>query len=150
MKWTSKNILIQCSLNQMIIIHMILDINLFYTNYQLRQALSGYVYIIIIIIIIIINFYYCHYNWYHYCIYYDMFIDTITFTKYISYVSEIAQVRYTLTWCLPFDSDGISSDLLYDWRSCLLCFIHIIAFLGQQCLVIHNHHDDAEQPALIK
>ena len=79
-----------------------------------RQAPSGYVYIIIIIIIIIINFYYCHYNWYHYCIYYDMFIDTITFTKYISYVSEIAQVRYTLTWCLPFDSDGISSDLLYD------------------------------------
>ena len=62
MKWTSKNILIQCSLNQMIIIHMILDINLFYTNYQLRQALSGYVCIIIIIIIIIINFYYCHYN----------------------------------------------------------------------------------------
>ena len=45
----------------MIIIHMILDINLFYTNYKLRQALSGYVYIIIIIIIII-NFYYCHYN----------------------------------------------------------------------------------------
>ena len=57
---------------------MILDINLFYTNYQLRQSLSGYVYIIIIIIIIVINFYYCHYNWYHYCIYYDMFIDTIT------------------------------------------------------------------------
>ena len=57
----------------MIIIHMILDINLFYTNYQLRQALSGYVYIIIIIIIIIINFYYCHYNWYHYCIYYHMY-----------------------------------------------------------------------------
>ena len=99
---------------------------------------------------IIINFYYCHYNWYHYCIYYDMFIDTITFTKYISYVSEIAQVRYTLTWCLPFDSDGISSDLLYDWKSCLLCFINITAFLRQQCLVIHNHHDDAEQPALIK
>ena len=72
-----------------------------------------------------------------------------TFTKYISYVSDFAQVRYTLTWCLPFDSDNISSDLFYDWKSCLLCFIHITAFLGQQCLVIHNHHDDTEQPALI-
>ena len=33
-----QNILIQCSLNQMIIIHMILDINLFYINYQQRRA----------------------------------------------------------------------------------------------------------------
>ena len=40
------NILNQCSLNQMIIIHMImmiLDISLFYINYQQRQALDGYV-----------------------------------------------------------------------------------------------------------
>ena len=30
-------------LNQIIIIHMILDISLFYINYQQRQALDGYV-----------------------------------------------------------------------------------------------------------
>ena len=33
------NILIQCSLNQRIIIHMILNINLFYINYQQRRAI---------------------------------------------------------------------------------------------------------------
>ena len=38
-----QNILNQCSLNQMIIIHMIIDISLFYINYQQRQALDGYV-----------------------------------------------------------------------------------------------------------
>ena len=38
-----QNILNQYSLNQMIIIHMILDISLFYINYQQRQALGGYV-----------------------------------------------------------------------------------------------------------
>ena len=38
-----QNILIQCSLNQMIIIHLILDINLFYINYHQRRALGGYV-----------------------------------------------------------------------------------------------------------
>ena len=38
-----QNILIQCSLNQMKLIYMILDINLFYINYQQRQALDGYV-----------------------------------------------------------------------------------------------------------
>ena len=36
-------ILNQSSLNQMIIIHMILDISLFYINYQQRHALAGYV-----------------------------------------------------------------------------------------------------------
>ena len=35
--------LIQCSLNQMIIFHMILDINLSYINYQQRRALGSYV-----------------------------------------------------------------------------------------------------------
>ena len=39
----SQNILIQCSLNQMIIIHMILDINFFYFNCQQKRALGGYV-----------------------------------------------------------------------------------------------------------
>ena len=38
-----QNILSQCSLNQMTIIHMILDTSLFYINYQQRQALGGYV-----------------------------------------------------------------------------------------------------------
>ena len=38
-----QNICNQCSLNQMIIIHMILHISLFYINYQQRQALGGYV-----------------------------------------------------------------------------------------------------------
>ena len=38
-----QNILNQCSLNQMLIIHMILDISLFYINYQQRQARDGYV-----------------------------------------------------------------------------------------------------------
>ena len=42
-KMNYQNILIQCSLNQMIIIHMILDINPFYINYQQRRALGGYV-----------------------------------------------------------------------------------------------------------
>ena len=42
-KMNFQNILNQCSLNQMIIIHMILDISLFYINYQQRQALDGYV-----------------------------------------------------------------------------------------------------------
>ena len=37
-----QNILNQCSLNQMIIIHMILNISLFYINYQQRQALDGW------------------------------------------------------------------------------------------------------------
>ena len=37
------NILNQCSLNQMIITHMILDRSLFYINYQQRQAQDGYV-----------------------------------------------------------------------------------------------------------
>ena len=41
-KMNFQNILNQCSLNQMIIIHMILDISLFYINYQQRQALDGY------------------------------------------------------------------------------------------------------------
>ena len=35
--------LLKTLLNQMIIIHMILDISLFYINYQQRQALDGYV-----------------------------------------------------------------------------------------------------------
>ena len=39
----SQNILIQCSLNQMIIIDMILNINLYYINYQQRWVLGGYV-----------------------------------------------------------------------------------------------------------
>ena len=43
LKMNFQNILNQCSLNQMIIIHMILDISLFYINYQHRQALDGYV-----------------------------------------------------------------------------------------------------------
>ena len=38
-----QNILNQCSLNQMIIIHMILDMCPFYINYQQRQARDGYV-----------------------------------------------------------------------------------------------------------
>ena len=38
-----QNILSQCSLNQMMIIHIILDISVFYINYQQRQALDGYV-----------------------------------------------------------------------------------------------------------
>ena len=38
-----QNISIQSSLNQMILIHMISDINIFYINYQQRQALGGYV-----------------------------------------------------------------------------------------------------------
>ena len=42
-KMNFQNILNQCSLNQMIFIHMILDISLFYINYQQRQALDGYV-----------------------------------------------------------------------------------------------------------
>ena len=41
-KMNFQNILNQYSLNQMIIIHMILDISLFYINYQQRQALDGY------------------------------------------------------------------------------------------------------------
>ena len=41
-KMNFQNILNQCSLNQMIIIDMILDISLFYINYQPRQALDGY------------------------------------------------------------------------------------------------------------
>ena len=36
------DILIQCSRNQMIIVHIILDINLFYIYYQQRQALGGF------------------------------------------------------------------------------------------------------------
>ena len=39
----SQNISIQCSLNQMIINHMILDINNFYIDYQQRRVLGGYV-----------------------------------------------------------------------------------------------------------
>ena len=42
-----QSILNQCSLNQMIIIHMILDISLIYINYQQRQARDGYVYVLI-------------------------------------------------------------------------------------------------------
>ena len=42
-KMNFQNILNQCSLYQMIIIHMTLDISLFYINYQQRQALDGYV-----------------------------------------------------------------------------------------------------------
>ena len=38
-----QNILNQCSLNQIMIIHMILDISLFYINYQQRQAMGSYV-----------------------------------------------------------------------------------------------------------
>ena len=38
-----------------------------------------------------------------------MFISNITCTNCILYVSEIAKVWYTLTWCWPFDRDGISS-----------------------------------------
>ena len=38
-----QSILNQCSQNQMIIIHMILDIILFYINNQQRQLLDGYV-----------------------------------------------------------------------------------------------------------
>ena len=38
-----QNIVNQCWLNQMIIIHMILNISLFYINCQQRHALGGYV-----------------------------------------------------------------------------------------------------------
>ena len=38
-----QNILNPFSLNQMKIIHMMLDISLVYINYQQRQALGGYV-----------------------------------------------------------------------------------------------------------
>ena len=39
----SQNISIQCLVNQMILMHMVLDITLFYINYQQKRELYSYV-----------------------------------------------------------------------------------------------------------